>query len=88
MKLGESHRKVGRKLEGPEEDRDSTGRPTESTNLKPWWLPETESPTKKQAKLNLGLCIYIANEQLGLDMDPTNNWSMGCPQACCLPTCL
>jgi hypothetical protein len=47
MELGEFYRRVGRKIEGPEEDRDSTGRPTELTNLDPWGLPETESSAKK-----------------------------------------
>lgn len=35
------------RMEGPEEDRDAT-RPTESTKLDPWRLPETEPPTKEQ----------------------------------------
>jgi hypothetical protein len=40
---------VRRRTEGPEEDRDFIGRPTESTNLDPCGLPEIESPTKEQA---------------------------------------
>jgi hypothetical protein len=44
MKLKESYGRVGRKIKGPEEDRDSTGRPTESTNLDPWG---SEFPTKE-----------------------------------------
>ena len=36
---------VGRRIEGPEEDRDSTERPTESTNQDLWGFSETESPT-------------------------------------------
>jgi hypothetical protein len=47
MELQESFRRVGRKTEGPEEDRDSTGRPRESTSLDPWWLSETEPPAKE-----------------------------------------
>jgi hypothetical protein len=35
------------RIEGPKEDSDSTGRPTESTNLDPWGLSETELPTKE-----------------------------------------
>jgi hypothetical protein len=35
MELGDSYRRVGRKIEGPIEDRDSIGRPTELTNLDP-----------------------------------------------------
>ena len=41
-----SHGKAWGKIEGLEEDRDFTGRPTESTNLDSWGIPETESPTK------------------------------------------
>jgi hypothetical protein len=37
---------IGR-IEESEEDRDSTGKPTKSTNLNPWGLPETQSPTKE-----------------------------------------
>jgi hypothetical protein len=33
-----------------EKNRDSMGRPTESTNLDPWGVPETESPAKKRAQ--------------------------------------
>jgi hypothetical protein len=33
LELRESYRRVGRKIEGLEENRDSAGRPTESTNL-------------------------------------------------------
>jgi hypothetical protein len=47
MELKESYGRVGRKIEEPKEDRDSTGRATESTNLDPWALPETETPTKE-----------------------------------------
>jgi hypothetical protein len=47
MEIGESYRRVGRRTEGLEEERDPTGRPTESTNLDPWRLQETEPPTKE-----------------------------------------
>jgi hypothetical protein len=49
MELRESYGRVGRNIEGPEEDTDSTRRPTESTNLESWGLPETESLTKEWA---------------------------------------
>ena len=47
--LGKSYGRLGRRIEGPKEDKDSTERPTESTNLVLRGLPETESPTKEQA---------------------------------------
>jgi hypothetical protein len=34
-------------IEEPVEDRNSTGRPKESTNPGPWELSETEPPTKE-----------------------------------------
>jgi hypothetical protein len=37
----------GGKIEGPEQDRNSTGRPTESTNMDPWGISEAEPPTKE-----------------------------------------
>ena len=36
-------------IEGPEEDRDFIKGPSESTNLDPWGLPETEPTTEEQA---------------------------------------
>ena len=50
MELRESFRRVGRKIDGPKEDKDSIGRPTISSNLDPWELPETQPPTKEQAQ--------------------------------------
>ena len=47
MELQESCRRLGGKIEEPEKDMDSKRRPTESTNLDLWGLPETEPPTKK-----------------------------------------
>jgi hypothetical protein len=47
MELGESYGRVGRKIEGPKEDRDFKGRTIESTGLDPWELLETESPTEE-----------------------------------------
>jgi hypothetical protein len=53
MELRESFRRVGKRIEGPE-DEDSTGRQTESTNLDPWRPPETGPPTKEQTQLDIG----------------------------------
>ena len=41
-------------IEGAGGDRDSTRRPTESTNLGPWRFTETEPPTKEYAGTGLG----------------------------------
>jgi hypothetical protein len=40
MELGSSYGRAGRNIEKPEKDRDSIGRPTETTNLNPLGLPE------------------------------------------------
>jgi hypothetical protein len=47
MDLRESYGRVGRRTEGHEEDRESTEKPTESTNLDSWGFPVPESPTKE-----------------------------------------
>ena len=68
----------------PKEDRGTTGRPTKSTTLNPWGLPETEPPTKEQACAR----IYVADVQLGLHMvSPTRDLSLNLLPAC-LPACL
>ena len=36
-------------IEGLESDKDSTGRPTESTNLDSWGLLETDPPKRERA---------------------------------------
>jgi hypothetical protein len=46
MEFRESYGRVGGKIESPKEDRDSTGKHKESTNLDPSGLPEMESPTR------------------------------------------
>jgi hypothetical protein len=47
MDIQEAYGRDGGRIEGLKKDRHSTGRPTESTNLDPWRLPETEPPTKE-----------------------------------------
>jgi hypothetical protein len=42
-----SYGRVWKRIEGPEGDRNSTGKPTESTNLDTWELSETEPQTKE-----------------------------------------
>jgi hypothetical protein len=40
----DSYGRVGERIEGPEEDRNSTESPTESANLEPWELSEAKPP--------------------------------------------
>ena len=65
MELGESCRRGGARIEEPEKDRDSTARPTESTNLEPWGLSRLNNQLFKH-DLNLGPYTYVADVQLGL----------------------
>jgi len=50
---------------GPEGDKNSTGRPTESTNLESWGS-QNEPPTKEHIWAGLTPCKYVADVQLGL----------------------
>ena len=50
MELGNSYGRIEERTVGPESDRNSTGRPTESTNLDPWRLSETEPTTKEHTQ--------------------------------------
>jgi len=45
MELWESCERISERIEGLGENRDSIGRPRESTNLDPWELSETELPS-------------------------------------------
>jgi hypothetical protein len=46
MEVGDAFAK---RIEVPEGDRNPIGRPTETTNLDPWELSETESPIKEHS---------------------------------------
>jgi len=48
--IRDSYGRVGGRVKSPEEGRDSTGRPTDSTNLDPWELSETEPPIKEHTQ--------------------------------------
>lgn len=59
--------RVRGRIEGAEGDGNPIGRPTVSTNLDPWELPETEPPTKEHTWAGPRLpCTYVADVQLGL----------------------
>ena len=47
--VGGSYGRIRRRIEGLLGDGNPIGRPTVSTNLDPWELPETEPPTKEHA---------------------------------------
>jgi hypothetical protein len=79
----ESHERVGRKLRNSK----MAGRPTESTNLDPWELPETESPTKEQAGSGPRPPAYhVAYKQLGLHEGSPTTAARAVPEStACLP---
>jgi hypothetical protein len=45
MEVGDTYGRINGR--GHKEDKDSTGRPTETSNLDTWRLPEAEPPTKE-----------------------------------------
>lgn len=45
MEVRGTYGRVGRMIEGPEGDGNSTGRSIESTNLDAWQLSESDSPS-------------------------------------------
>jgi hypothetical protein len=55
MELRESYGRVGRKIKGPKEDRDSRGRPTESTNLDLGSSQGLDPQPKSEHELDLNL---------------------------------
>jgi hypothetical protein len=70
-------------IEGPKGDRNSTGRPTESSNLDPWSSQRTNHQPKSTHGLDLGFCTYLADVKFCLHVDP-NNWNGGYLKSCCL----
>ena len=69
VELGDSYGRVS--IEGLQGDRNSIERLTDSTNLDPWRLSETEPPIKEhtQAGPSLG-AAYVACVQLRFHMGP------------------
>ena len=51
MDFRDSYGIVRGRIEVPEGNRNFTGRPTESINLDPWGLSETEPPTKEHTQV-------------------------------------
>jgi hypothetical protein len=73
-------RKNRKKDWGPEEDRNSTEGPTESTNLDSLGS-QSEWPTKHSRARPRPLCLYVVHVHLGLYIDPEQlEW--GLPKSC------
>jgi hypothetical protein len=54
MELGGSYKRIRRRIAGPKGDRNSTERPTESTNLDPWVSQRLNHQPKNIHRLDLG----------------------------------
>ena len=54
MELGDSYGRIGGRIVGPEGDTNSTGIPTESTNLDPWGSQSLNHLPKNIHGLDLG----------------------------------
>jgi hypothetical protein len=59
--LGESCRKVGDRIEQAGGAKDITKRPTESTNMGPWGLTETEPPIIEFARARPSPPTFVAD---------------------------
>ena len=57
--IEEPYGRVRGRLEGAERDDNPIGRPTVSTNLDPWELPETEPPTKEHTQAGLRRLVHM-----------------------------
>jgi hypothetical protein len=73
MELGHSYGRIRGRISGPKGDRNSTGRPTESTNLDLWQISQSESPAEEHTWAGpRPLCTHVADVQLGLHVGPQN----------------
>jgi hypothetical protein len=65
MKLGDSCGRIVGRISGPEGDRNSIGRPTESTNLDPWGSQSLNHQLKKILGLDhVQLDLHVGPKQL------------------------
>jgi hypothetical protein len=68
MEFGDSFGRIGERIVGPEMDKKTIGRPTESTNLDPWspqslnHQPKNKGPRPTRT--------YVADLKLGLHVSP------------------
>ena len=79
VELGESCGRVVGRIAGLKRDRNSTKRPTESTNLDSWGFQRLQNQAKSIHKLDLvathlSSCTDVADTQLGLH-EVLKNWS-------------
>ena len=65
MQVRDTYGRVGGRIEAHKVNGNPIGRPTESTNLDPWELSESESPTKEHtwARMTPTRSTYVADRQ-------------------------
>ena len=67
MQVRDTYGRVEGKIKGPEVDGNPTERPTESTNLDPWELSESEPPTKEHTWAEMRpIGTHVADRKLSL----------------------
>jgi hypothetical protein len=83
VELIESYGRVGGRIEEPKGDRDSIGRPIESTNLDPWGLSEAKLPIKEHtwAGPTLAIHTYVPALQLGFQASPLTTEARAVPDS-------
>jgi hypothetical protein len=59
IELVDSYGRIGERITGPEGDRNSTGRPTESTNLDSWDSQSLNHEPKNIHRLDLSLPAHM-----------------------------
>jgi hypothetical protein len=73
MQLRDFYGRFRERIDSPEGDRNSTRRPTESTNLDPWGFWETEPPAKEHTQSRSSSSpppTHVADVQLNLHVSP------------------
>jgi len=84
MELRDTCERFGGRIEGPEGERNCIRRRTESTNLNPWEVSETEPPTKEHTWAGPRpppLFTFVADVQLSLHVGPQPMGAVAVPKA-------
>ena len=84
MERGDSYGRMGGRIVASKRDRNSTGRPTELTNLDPWGSQSLNHQPKSINRLDLGLIAHVQQMCSLAFMWDLNNWNRGYPKSCCL----
>jgi hypothetical protein len=83
MERGNSYGRMEGRIAGSKGDRNSTGRPTVSTNLDPWGSQSLNHQLKSIHEQDLGLSAHMEMCSL-VFMWVLNNWNRDYPKSCCL----